>query len=218
MPEGCQSITTAIDVIFSAEETKVTIDFVKGKLLLEEPKQLKSRQEQEVTNNAAFAGYKRQRKKNLNNRNKIEDQTNERHRYEDDENLNENGEEHQNIDKENQNEDGDENQDGKEEGKVEKKATRKTPREERKKYLNDFETSMMTALSVGNLISDVLQSYEEAEKEARAQLPEREAGKWKDSKENSPGGCGFPTIQSRGGHLHSGGTYGNVKSIIKFIY
>ncbi|KAF2893390.1 hypothetical protein ILUMI_12784 [Ignelater luminosus] len=33
------------------------------------------------------------------------------------------------------------------------------------KYLNDFETSMMAALSAGNLISCVSQSYEEAEKD-----------------------------------------------------
>ncbi|KAF2894067.1 hypothetical protein ILUMI_12108 [Ignelater luminosus] len=43
MPESYQSITPAIDVIFSADKTKVTLDFVKGKLLLEESRQLKSR-------------------------------------------------------------------------------------------------------------------------------------------------------------------------------
>ncbi|KAF2878928.1 hypothetical protein ILUMI_27252 [Ignelater luminosus] len=48
---------------------KVTIDFVKGRLLLEESRQLKSRQEQEVTNDAAFPGHKCHGRKNLNNRN-----------------------------------------------------------------------------------------------------------------------------------------------------
>ncbi|KAF2889781.1 hypothetical protein ILUMI_16393 [Ignelater luminosus] len=133
MPESYQSITTAIDA------------------------QREQRQDQEVTSDAVFAGYKRHGMKNLNNRNVNKEQDFPFRCH----NCGEIGPKRvtcrkpqQNLYRKN----------------VEKEARKGTPREEAgkpPKYLNDFETSIMTALSAENLILDVPQSYEKAEKDKK---------------------------------------------------
>lgn len=55
MPETFQAVTTAIDIMFCQEESRVTLDFVKNKLLMEEARQAKNT---EKTDNVAFAGYR----------------------------------------------------------------------------------------------------------------------------------------------------------------
>ncbi|KAG5881370.1 hypothetical protein JTB14_005197 [Gonioctena quinquepunctata] len=58
MPETFQAVTTAIDIMFCQDESKVTLDFVKNKLLMEESRQAKV-QEESVSSDAAFLGYKK---------------------------------------------------------------------------------------------------------------------------------------------------------------
>ncbi|KAF2893212.1 hypothetical protein ILUMI_12960 [Ignelater luminosus] len=195
MPESYQSITTAIDVIFSAEETKVTLDFAKNKLLQEESRRLKSRKicrkkdikiEYTVPRSTEQNGVAERLNRTLmetarclifnSNLGKElwRDQKKEAQKltpevrkwswsgsqkmavgY---------GSQMKQIEKS-----GDEYEDGKQK-KSKKKATKGTPREEAgkpPKYLNEFETSIMTALSAENLILDVPQSYEKAEKDKK---------------------------------------------------
>ncbi|KAK9680740.1 hypothetical protein QE152_g38852 [Popillia japonica] len=58
MPESYQAVTTAIDIMFCQDETKVTVDFVKSKLLMEESRQAKLDTETN-TKDAVFTGYKK---------------------------------------------------------------------------------------------------------------------------------------------------------------
>lgn len=60
MPESFQAVTTAIDVMFCQDETKVTLEFVKSKLLLEEARQNKPNGDN-GSNDVAFSGYKPKR-------------------------------------------------------------------------------------------------------------------------------------------------------------
>lgn len=57
MPESFQAVTTAIDVMFCQDETKVTLEFVKNKLLLEEARQTKPNGDNGSTD-VAFSSYK----------------------------------------------------------------------------------------------------------------------------------------------------------------
>lgn len=59
MPESYQSVTTAIDVLFCQEEDRITLDFVKNKLLMEEARQCKNKSEKEGNVQHAFAGFQR---------------------------------------------------------------------------------------------------------------------------------------------------------------
>lgn len=61
MPESYQSVTTAIDVLFCQNEEKISLDFVKNKLLMEEARQKKNRMEHETSEQQAFAGYRKQK-------------------------------------------------------------------------------------------------------------------------------------------------------------
>lgn len=67
MPESYQTVTTAIDVMFSQDESKITLDFVKNKLLLEEARQKKG--QDGANGEAAFSsGYQKRQGKNSNNK------------------------------------------------------------------------------------------------------------------------------------------------------
>lgn len=61
MPESYQSVVTAIDIMFCQDESKVTFEFVKNKLLMEEArKENKSNCSGNSSgNDAAFAGYRK---------------------------------------------------------------------------------------------------------------------------------------------------------------
>lgn len=59
MPESYQTVTTAIDIMFSQNQNAIDMDFVKNKLLLEEARQSKSKPE--VERNVAFMGSQMQR-------------------------------------------------------------------------------------------------------------------------------------------------------------
>lgn len=65
MPETYQAVTTAIDIMFCQDESKVTLDFVKNKLLMEESRQVKA-QAESSSNEAAFSGYKKKWNKKWN--------------------------------------------------------------------------------------------------------------------------------------------------------
>lgn len=56
MPENYQSVTTAIDIMFCQDQKLITLDFVKGKLLLEEARQNKNEQTSSSGVEAAFMG------------------------------------------------------------------------------------------------------------------------------------------------------------------
>lgn len=59
MPESFQSVTTAIDIMFCQNQSAVTLEFVKNKLLMEEARQDKTREESDP--NMAFVGFKGKR-------------------------------------------------------------------------------------------------------------------------------------------------------------
>ncbi|KAG5872931.1 hypothetical protein JTB14_009341 [Gonioctena quinquepunctata] len=63
MPETFQAVTTAIDIMFCQDESKVTLDFLKNKLLMEESRQAKV-QEKSGSSDAAFLGYKKKWNRN----------------------------------------------------------------------------------------------------------------------------------------------------------
>ncbi|KAK9730540.1 hypothetical protein QE152_g14417 [Popillia japonica] len=69
MPESYQAVTTALDVMFCQDETKVTLEFVKSKLLMEESRRNKT-PETETRNEVAFQSPRQRnnitwKKKNL---------------------------------------------------------------------------------------------------------------------------------------------------------
>lgn len=64
IPESFQAVTTAIDIMFCQDESKITLDFVKNKLLIEESRQSKS-QEEIVGNEATFLSSKKKWNKNF---------------------------------------------------------------------------------------------------------------------------------------------------------
>lgn len=61
MPDTYQAVTTATDIMFGQDESKVTLDFVKNKLILEESRKVKCSQD-EGSNDAVFTGYKKPNK------------------------------------------------------------------------------------------------------------------------------------------------------------
>lgn len=56
MPQTYQSVTTAIDILFCQGNETVTLDFVKNKLLMEEARQMKNKNECE--DSVVFLGHK----------------------------------------------------------------------------------------------------------------------------------------------------------------
>uniref|UniRef100_A0A1Y1JXA5 CCHC-type domain-containing protein n=1 Tax=Photinus pyralis TaxID=7054 RepID=A0A1Y1JXA5_PHOPY len=62
MPDSYQTVSTAIDVMFCQDESKVNFEFVKNKLLMEESR--RSKDKKEVDNNVAFMGHKPNRRGN----------------------------------------------------------------------------------------------------------------------------------------------------------
>ncbi|KAK9678975.1 Zinc knuckle [Popillia japonica] len=70
MPESYQAVTTAIDVLFCQDESKVTFDFVKNKLLMEEARQEKNKDDAEPsTSKQVFISQKKYKYKNNNKSN-----------------------------------------------------------------------------------------------------------------------------------------------------
>lgn len=63
MPESYQVVSTAIDVVFCQGNTNITLDFVKNKLLMEESRQEKQREEQSGEEVQAFVSKKKNFKK-----------------------------------------------------------------------------------------------------------------------------------------------------------
>lgn len=63
MPETYQAVTTAIDILFSQNLSTVTLDFVKSKLLMEEARQLKVK-DQETGTSSAFVSQRKFGNKN----------------------------------------------------------------------------------------------------------------------------------------------------------
>lgn len=62
MPETYQAVTTAIDILFSQNVNKVTLDFVKSKLLMEEARKLKNKDQEAGT--SAFVSQRKFANKN----------------------------------------------------------------------------------------------------------------------------------------------------------
>lgn len=58
MPESYQTVTTAIDIMFCQDESSVTVDFVKNKLLMEESRQTKNKSEVQEHDAAFNSGYR----------------------------------------------------------------------------------------------------------------------------------------------------------------
>lgn len=63
MPETYQSVTTAIDILFCQNVSTVTLDFVKSKLLMEESRQLRNK-DQEAGTSSAFVSQRKFGNKN----------------------------------------------------------------------------------------------------------------------------------------------------------
>ncbi|KAG5881947.1 hypothetical protein JTB14_020511 [Gonioctena quinquepunctata] len=63
MPETFQAVTTAIDIMFCQDESKVILDFFKNKLLMEESRQAEVKEES-GSRDAAFLGYMKKWNKN----------------------------------------------------------------------------------------------------------------------------------------------------------
>lgn len=77
MPDTYQSVVTALDVLFCQDNSKMTLDLVKNKLLMEEERQKKNRDDGEEEHNA-FAGCKMKRQfkvKSENQKNKEQGQS-----------------------------------------------------------------------------------------------------------------------------------------------
>lgn len=66
MPESYQAVTTAIDILFRQDKSKVTLDFVKSKLLTEETRQSKNKEIEPGSSQAFTTQKKKSFSKNKN--------------------------------------------------------------------------------------------------------------------------------------------------------